>query len=328
MRKLIYLLSIVALVASCDKNEETKTNTTIEEKSLSMGAGYSNDIYYSLANGVISTPNRTEWDLGFFTDPRTSTIVINDGTIAGLYVWQGGDKSGWADVDASGIESQTSLYNSYSDTTWQNGAFDKGALGHPDYGWGVYNSSTHDINGDSIYIVVFADTTLQPKKLFIESRLAADNTYHFKYANLDGSDEQVAVIENATYLSKNMVHYSLTDNVVVDHEPAKADWDLLFTQYNDDVMNVPVTGVLVNEGVKVAKVQEADTATNNYADQTYSKVISSIGWNWKSWDGQAYSIKSNLVYFVETKDGKYYKIVFTGFDGKSTGNLKFVQTSY
>ena len=62
-----------------------------------------------------------------------------------------GDMNAWDAVDTSQMAGWPALYN--SDTTWLNGAFDRNATGHPDYGWGVYNSQTHDVIGDSIFII-------------------------------------------------------------------------------------------------------------------------------------------------------------------------------
>jgi len=45
--------------------------------SVEMGAGYSNDVFYSLENGEIKkSPNNT-WDLGFRTGFRSDGIFVN-----------------------------------------------------------------------------------------------------------------------------------------------------------------------------------------------------------------------------------------------------------
>ncbi len=44
-----------------------------------MGAGYANEIYYSLENGVVGSVSRSSWDIAFSTNPMSSTILINEG---------------------------------------------------------------------------------------------------------------------------------------------------------------------------------------------------------------------------------------------------------
>jgi uncharacterized lipoprotein YehR (DUF1307 family) len=73
MKRYLHLLTISILVfnlIACDPDDQDQTKSY----NVSMGAGYANDIYFSLANGVVSTPNRTEWDLAFYTNARSSSI--------------------------------------------------------------------------------------------------------------------------------------------------------------------------------------------------------------------------------------------------------------
>lgn len=308
--------------------EISQPEPTIEKVSISVGPGYANDVYYSLANGVVSTPSRTEWDIAFYTNPMSSTILTNDGSGVLLYVWPNGNRENWSSVDTVGLASWNILYNTYSDTTWQNGAFDKGALGHPDYGWGVYNSTSHDVVGDSIHIIKLTDGSL--KKLLIEKRAASNNTFSIKFANLDGSNEVVTDVACGSFTSKNMIHYSLKTAQVVEHEPATANWDLVFTKYWDESIPYIVTGALSNVDVQMAEQAETDTASNDFALATYSKVLNTIGSDWKTFNMGtfSYDITPNLVYFMKDSEGNAYKLVFTKFEGSSTGNIEFVKTSY
>jgi len=328
MRKLLYLCLLPLMFVSCDSNDDdnTPTGPTIKADSVVMGAGYANDIYFSLENGIVSTPERTSWDIAFYTDPRTSTIITNDGTGTKLYVYPNGDMDAWDKVDTANMSTWTPLFNTYADSTWENGAFDKGALGHPDYGWCIYDNISHNLLGDSIHIVVLADKSV--KKLFIEKREAATNSFVFKYANIDGTDESTTTLVASSYLDKNLIHFSLSENKVVDQEPASADWDLLFTKYYDESIPYIVTGVLTNNGIGVAAMPEADTASNDYATANYAYAINTIGAGWKSFNMETfqYDIAPNLFY-IKDKNNKHYKIVFTGFD-YTNGTFNYVKTTY
>ncbi len=308
--------------------EITEPSVKIETIKISVGAEYANDIYYSLASGVVSTKDRMEWDIAFYTGPMTSSILTNDGNNIKLYVVDA--IANWADVngdDTVGIASMPFLNNTYSDTTWENGAFDKGALGHPDYGWGYYDMVTHQVVGDSVHIIVLADGSA--KKLMIQKRESSDNSFHIKYANLDGTDEVSDVVSMASNLDKNMVHYSIANEATVIHEPAAADWDLMFTKYYDEDIPYLVTGVLSNNDIMVAQM-ETDTASNDYGSASYSKVINTIGSDWKTFDMGSFSyvVTEDLVYFVQDNNDNYYKLVFTDFEGSASGNIEFMKTTY
>jgi|GEM_PF-6349504 hypothetical protein len=302
----------------------------IKTDSVSMGVRYANDIYYSLKNGVVSTPSRTEWDIAFYTNPQTSTIITNDGNGVLLYVWPFGTKANWSEMNVTvdSLVNYAPLYNTYSDTTWQHGAFDNNSLGHPDYGWGVYNSTTHSVVGDSIHIIKLSDGTA--KKLLIDKRDGSNNTFYLKFANLDGTNETSSEINCSGHLDKNMIHFSIKNNQVIVHEPNKASWDLMFTKYWDESIPYIVTGVLSNNKIMVAQIMDTDTVNNDYESATYSKVLNTIGSDWKTLNNETftYVVNGNQLYFIKDLNNKYYKMVFTKFAGSSNGNIEFVKTSY
>jgi len=68
----------------------------------------------------------------------------------------------------------------------------RNATGHPDYGWGVYNTVTHNVTGDSIYVIKVGN---ELKKLWIIKKVSINNIYHIRYANLDGSNEQIIELD-------------------------------------------------------------------------------------------------------------------------------------
>ncbi len=307
--------------------EITEPSAKIEKVNISVSPGYASDVYYSLQNGIVSTKDRTEWDIAFYTGPMTSSILTNDGNNIKLYVVDA--IANWADVngdDTVGIASKAFLNNTYSDTTWENGAFDKGAGEFPDYGWGYYDMTSHQVVGDSVHIILLADGSA--KKLIIEKRESSTNSFHIKYANLDGTDEHSDIIDAASHTDKNMIHYSIMNKVTVVHEPVSSEWDLMFTKYYDEDIPYLVTGVLGNNDIMVAQMADTDTASNDYASASYSKVINTIGSDWKTYGNGSYVLTEDLVYFVQDKNEEYYKLVFTGFEGSSSGNIEFVQTTY
>ncbi|MEZ5083046.1 MAG: hypothetical protein R2750_06320 [Bacteroidales bacterium] len=203
----------------------------MQQDSVEMGPGYANDIYYSMQDGFISSVDRKNWDLGFYTSAWSAGIIINDGNGAELYLYPNADTSGWMSVDTTGLSTWTVLYNSVDDC--EMGAFNINEKGHPDYGWGVYNTINHDVVGDSLYIIKLMNgSDAMYKKLWIERKISIQNTYIFKYADLDGSNEHQETLVATPYTSKNFIYYSLQTNEVLDREPNSDSWDILFTKYN------------------------------------------------------------------------------------------------
>ena len=305
-----------------------------EQKEVVTGAGYANDVYYSLENGTLTTVDRANWDIAFVTQQMSVSVLANNGSGVELYTYPDGDIDDWATVDTAGMD-WTPMYNSIE--TWDMGAFNANTIPGDDfdYGWGRYNMTTHNITGDSIFIIrTLADSV---KKVAIVQKSAMANTWEFKYANLDGSDEQIVPLNAGTYVDKYFIHYSIDSTKFVDREPAMEDWDMLFTKYYDYTIPYSVTGVLINDNhVMAQEVRESgmDQSTHqSYVDTSFTSDISTIGSDWKTFDmgSFTYILNDTVVYYLKTDDGDtltnsaYYKIYFTGFTGSSEGKYTFMQ---
>ncbi len=297
-----------------------------EQKEVVTGAGYANDVYYSLENGTIDTAARDNWDIGFVTQVMSVSILANNGSGVELYTYPEGDIDDWASVDTTGMN-WSPMYNSIE--TFDMGAFNANTIPGDDfdYGWGRYNMTTHTITGDSVFIIKTLAGVF--KKVAIVGKSATQNTWEFKYANLDGTEEQTVPLNAATYIDNYFIHYSIDSIKFVNREPAKDDWDLLFTKYYDYTIPYIVTGVLINDDhVLAQEVRESgmDQSTQDgYVDTAFTANISTIGSDWKKFDmdQMEYVLNDTVVYYLK-KDGgdsndSYYKIYFTGFSGGSFG---------
>jgi hypothetical protein len=300
-----------------------------EQKEVVTGEGYANDVYYSLESGTVATVTRNTWDLGFTTSKFSISILANHAAGVEVYTYPAGDTSNWADLDTTGMAWQA-LYNSIE--TRDEGAFSANATGHPDYGWGTYNMITHNITGDSLYVIKTMGGNY--KKLAIVLRQSTANLWDFKYANLDGSEEQVVSLNAEEYISKSFVFYSLDSNTIVDQEPATGEFDLIFTRYWDYTIPYFVTGVLTNEAhieVQEVKHDGLDQATFvDYTEESFGSNISTIGSDWKSFNMATftYDLATDVVYFLKKSvesDSSYFKIYFTGFSGSTEGKYTFMQ---
>ncbi len=259
---LITALSLTALSTSAQVIVDTVT----------MGTGYANQIWYSLPGDERGSQPKNNWDLAFQTSGSMgSSIMMNHSGGGTIWAYPKAAKAGWSTVDTTGLSTWVPQYN--METAWV------GALGryaNPtdafDLGWGIYDMGTHYVNGDSIYIV--KTQTGNFKKLIIDK--LASGTYTFTYANLNGSDETTSTLAKSAYSTKMWGYFNLDTKAAIDREPNKVAWDMVFGQYATGdyaSMGMPgytVTGVLVNDTLKVAKAVDDPAIRSTY--NTYSSL--------------------------------------------------------
>jgi len=291
------------------------------EDSIEMMPGYTNESYYSLANDEQANIDNTNWDIAFDLGGFGSSVRTNEHVGTEVYEYTAG--SDWTTVDTTGMSWNT-FHN--SETTWSLGSFDQAANPSDpfDIGWGDYNVVTHQIIGSRIYIVKLASGDY--KKVMIESLISG--TYTFKHADISGSNEVSNTITKSGYTDKNFVYYSITNDVIIDREPANDSWDIVFTKYSGLLpqgVNYGVTGVLANNGVYVREANGVDPSSAIWTDYAVDSVINVIGWDWKSFNGTtfSYDITPDLSYFVQDKAGDIWHLLFTKFEGGSTGKVVF-----
>lgn len=298
--------------------------------STDMGAFYTNQVFYSLANGEVANIDNNNWELGFSAygnGAAGSAIILNEATTS-LWAYPN-DTSGWSTFDTTGYANWEQLLN--TDTSWTNGAFNKyrGAAGMFDMGWGVlYPQNNFWTFGDSLYLAKLSDNSF--RKIWIVS--LKSGVWEFKYANVDGSNEQTFTIDKANYNNKNFVYHSLLNNTTIDREPDNTTWDLMFVKHTDYVsyanQYVSVTSVFNNRNVWTAKAHEADyssASTSLTPQTTLNQNITNIGREWKKYSSSTgWQIFDSIAYFVYDNDSShFYRVVFTGFGGMMSGKTYF-----
>jgi len=295
---------------------------------LSLGAGYANEVYYSLANGLVKTEPAANWDLAFTARVVDAAILINEAK--GVKAWlAANDTNDWAGLDTTGMRNNP-LHNSTE--AWEVGALNNtGSLTHPDYGWGLYNSITHDVNGSRIFVLQWADGTYA--KMLVKY-MKASGAVSFRLAPLNGGVETTVTTSKMNYPGKNFFYYDATTEQFLDREPLSANWDLVFRRYLEGIQAgpttvwYPVTGVQTNLGLGTAEVRDVLPAIADSA--LYARDaddVSRIGSDWKYFDNTAFQwfIPDSLSFFVASQAGGIYQLYFTAFSGSSTGNFSFVQ---
>ena len=326
MRKNLSTAIIVLITLAISSfSQVTKAQQSAASDTVVMSPGYANEVYYSMADGSVLSSLRNQWDIAFRTNVMSSGIITNDGTGVVLYTYPNSDTAGWSSVDTAGLSSWTRMFNDPND--WENGAFSRNATVHPDYGWGIYNSVTHDLTADSIYVIKLRNGNF--KKLWIVKKFSAAATFLFRYANLDGSEPQEIQLNLSADGAYDYVGYSIQTNEKIMFEAPKADWDIVFTKYmsiQPDGSPYPVTGVLSNDGVKVKNFIPVALTYSDWGAGTWDSTRSAIGWNWKVLNASyTYDIVDSSVYFIRATSGDIYKLYFTSFAGGSTGKISFMK---
>ena len=288
---------------------------------ISMGAGYENMLFYSLENGLVAEAPMDGWDISFDVRSMGSSIRINGGMGHSLYYY--GTLDEWDTVSLDNLDMSNQLRNKHN--SWSLGAFTQ--FNDPDndfdLGWGIYDIITHIVTGDKVFVLMLP--TGEYKKITIIS--LASGVYTFKYADINGENEYEIEIAKNDFSGKLQAYFNLSSNQILDYEPEES-WDFLFTRYVEDLGNeyyYGVTGVLNRHTIGA---YQADNLFDPFVDQTFDETllndsVNCIGYDWKEYSmGSGYSLIDDRCYFVYDDLGMTWRVVFTGFEGMSTGNIQ------
>jgi hypothetical protein len=301
--------------------------------SVSTDINNSQMVFYSLATGAKTLVSNTDWHIAVSIRPTQypnhplggTSIRLNGGNGVKAYIAPNVTVSSFNNLDTTGWHNWKQLYD--SDTSIDNGALNSTRNGTLfDFGWGVYNSTSHNVVGDSVFLIELPNGELFK---FMVVNLDQDTAFNIRYAHIDNSGLQNLHIGKPEYSGKEFVYVDLPSNIVRDKEPASNNWDLQFLKYGAlDVTPgtaVAKTGVWVNGGTQVGKAVPVDVNSNNYSSVQFSTRMNGIGWNWQQYDSasSSYNVEPALAYFVQTNSSGMYKVVFTGFGGSTTGVISF-----
>ena len=295
-------------------------------------AGGVNDVYYDFETQSKTAVARSTWDIGLTTDPQGASIIINENGGVELYLY-GADTSAWSTLDTAGMK-WTKIYN--SETTWASGAFANQGTNHPDYGWGVYNSTTHDIVGNRIFIL--KNTLGELWKVMVPA-MKANGDFAVRMAKVDGSSEMTYTFNKMDFKDKNFHLITVNeDSAPINTNQNMKDRDMLFTKYITFVQAgpnsryQPVAGVKVNVGCEVAQRDGIAIDSDDTTSLSWNSTITEIGWDWKTFDmaSTSYIMVPDRTYFIRTANGAVWKLWFTDFTvgtSNSTFNTKLIKES-
>lgn len=319
-------LLVITFLFSCEKEETPiepfdKGSAQVISINTGVNGDYSKQIFYDLStNEIVKTIDRTIWDLGFESTPTGVNVTLNSSNKMQAAVTSYTDFYGFTSLSGQTLEYKWDHSSGLADSIvlkdWLIGGIPTNKVFIIDRGEAPNNSSRG------------------MKKLQILSVTASE--YTIKYANINGTDEHIFTVTKDP--TKNNTCFSFNNGgSVVDVEPNKNDWDVIFTQYTYSfyVTNPPlaysVNGTLLNplqcKGVKVFDKNFADITINDVASYNLTDTLDVIGYDWKFFDMDAsyYTIYEYKNYLVQDRLGFYYKLRFIDFyDNQGTrGTPKF-----
>lgn len=337
MKKVLQVLAVLIII-SCTVSAQWVTD------SVTMGPGYSNNIFYGMGSGVQKTSSATDWHLAFSMNALDSASVFvnqrGNSTVFDTRVYDVARPiSDWANVSYSDTLTGTLLYN--GSDSWHQGALN----GTPapsvfDFGWGTYSPVTHLFTGTRLFII---ETGGDFYKLAIDSMNPFDYNWFFRLESLAPSMPPTAsftVSKSNGFNDRLFAYFNIDSGVAHDREPDVNTWDLEFIGYPTYIAAGPqsawraVTGVLTNRGTSVAKadmidVDDAMTAYQGWAapwiTDWENNSYTTIGYDWKTFNLGTFSylVPDSISYFVCGKNDTVYQLQFLEFGGTQNGNIKF-----
>lgn len=308
-------LILLFTLSSCFKEEDALPkpiyNGTVNTVIIPLTSEYSKQFYFDLfTNSIIKEHNNEIWDLAFDAQENEFHVWLNGSKK--MQIWNTGDTS-FNSVQSS------------ANATWVCD-YPTGEISHNAFGeWGAPQPNGNVISKGYVYVVDrgvnHSEINIGFKKIKIEGLV--NGVYKIRFSKLNGEDEHVVEIpKNSQY---NRIYLSFNNNgSIVDAEPPKSQYDLIFTRYThiffeENNLFYLVTGALSNpSGVLVAQdslMKFNDITLNDVQNMSFSNHADAIGYDWKSFDidNTKYELIPNRNYIIKDLEGNYYKLRFVDF---------------
>lgn len=314
LKNIVFLLGFVVIFSSCFQEEELRTlpptNGDLEVGVAEMTDDYRYQVYYDqVTNTAAKSVLTTSWDLGFACSDTTWHIVLNNAKA--MLAGNSGKKNFGEVTTTAGIKFTFDSTNGDTDSLAISNWIDLTGEEPQATGY-VY---VIDRGADENFI------SIGYKKVIFKT--SGNDSYQIRFANPDGSNEQVATIKKDA--AKNYVCFSF-DNGIVDVEPPKTSWTLLFTSYQavlytnqGEAVPYLVRGALLNPYLTAAgmdttlvfsEISLADTVKFNL---TTRRDVIGHEWKYYDFDDGIYMVEPDRNYIVRGQDSYYYKLRFISY---------------
>lgn len=324
MRHILIILFSLTLTGCFDEDGFVIKPIPIEEVKIPYSM-YEYQTYFNLSNAeVVAHTNYADWDLGFESSSNGYHIILN----SSKFMYAGNTYS--SDFNSiQGITSEKMLFDK------SDGNLDSTAIGK----WADFSTSTPTYS-KKVYIInlgVNEDGVKFGFKKIVFEKLE-NNIYFIHYANLDNTDEHTFQIPKDP--TKNFVQFSFNNGGNLNtQQPSKDSWDICFTKYSSillDDYKVPtpyiVRGVLNNiNGIEIARDSLTSFDAISMGDISKYKFVNTqdgIGYDWKVYRNDVYSIVDKISYIIKDRNNLYYKLRFTGYYNSIKNDPNFGAKGY
>jgi len=346
VKTMILAAAVIAGFASCKKDKDPiivippSNGSDVILNGIAgseVGSSAGNSVYLDFSADKATTALRSGWDLGFYNG-SDFRVIINNTSSAGAKVTSKFDLASVGAADTIGLTLATSQTNPQpTDLAY----FD-------------------DIQGDLTKTVIPAvSATDGANPVIILNRGTGGSIAARPWIKLrvlrnsgGGYTVQYAGIQETTFKTLNITkdasynfQYASLDNGVVSVEPAKTNWDIMWsysvfeTNFGTGIVPYNFSDMIsVNylAGVQVKEKVYADATTATAAFNAFNKdsVTANpvatgrwtIGSNWRSTQ-PATGAKQDRFYLVKDANGNYYKLkclaMGVGTDGGTRGKPEF-----
>lgn len=334
----IVLNSVILIIAAVflfgcmpeDKAVQPYDRGDAEVASVELGENYSNQIYYSLENNCIVKQNKTtDWDIAFDCKEDSFDITLNNAKMMRVYCLGNRTFESVTSAEIKAVSNDSWVYDN------PTGNSDSTAIGK----WWTEGSSSQIVSANNVYAIDRGKNDLGRSLGFVLLKINnfQDNSYNFEFYDLTTKTANTAKLTKDDRY--NYIQFSFDNGgKILNLEPEKDKWDLLFTKYAELLQEdattflwYSVVGTLINNRYcKAAKAGDSVFTNITYAGINANELTSIrniIGYDWKKYnmDDNVYTVDDKKVYIIRTCNGFFFKLHFVDFynQGGVKGTPKF-----
>ncbi len=340
--------TIIILTALLCLIPQSKSQTFVD--TISMGPGYSNQAFYDISTGKYKSSPVASWQIAHTSNTRDNCIRFNHTAGVNVYLYPKGDLSDYTDFDTMGWRTWVRPMNDIH-------IHEKGAINQQvnpdnmwDFSWGVYDAGTHQVKGDSLYLITIGENTQNPKFFkFLPISQEPNGDLVFQFDQIDAAFPVPDTLKQSKFDGATYKYFHLESKKQVLVEPSNAAWNLNFCRYYapafDGTKYIPylTAGVETKRGIQSVKIANttwesfienanthvSESKTDTVGGKGFRNDLTKIGSDWKMFNGSTFVILDSVNYIVEIPNATgadYWGMRFKKFAGAASGNVMLERT--
>lgn len=223
----IILLSITLTFISCLKKElpvPKHDSGNVQTAVIPLTSNYKYQIFFSLKNqNIVQQQLKTTWDIAF--DCKGNKIILNSSKF--MFAFKTSYTNIKQTIDTTGFTSNKKFDS-------PTGNLDSTAIGN----WWEHNN---------VYVIHRGYNENGISLGFQKFKVISYNNHQFTFAYANLNDTTINTFTLQTDTNYRFIGFNFTTKQFVYCEPPKTQWDLLFTQYTEQLSEpYLVTGCLIN----------------------------------------------------------------------------------